>query len=98
MANGHFKDVTRRPDSDKIFRDKTFNIAKNKKYDRYQRVLPSVVYNIFDKETSGSGIKNNNMSNKELAVEIHQPIIRKFLKRKVYAPFIDNIWWCAINK
>ena len=32
------------------------------------------------------------MSNKELAEELHKPIIRKYRKRKVYSPFIDNIW------
>ena len=30
--------------------------------------------------------------NKELAEELHKPIIRKFNKRKVHSPFIDNIW------
>ena len=32
MAYGDFKDLTRRTASDKIFRDKAFNIAKNPKY------------------------------------------------------------------
>ena len=50
------------------------------------------IYIFFDKKTSGSGIKNENISNKELAEEIHKPIIRKFNKRKVQSPFIDNIW------
>ena len=34
------------------------------------------------------------MSNKELAEELHKPIIRKFEKGKVHSPFTDNIW-CA---
>ena len=37
MAYGDFKDLTRRTVSDKVLLDETFNIAKNKKYDRYQR-------------------------------------------------------------
>ena len=37
MAYGDFKDLTRRTASDKILRDKAFNIAKVMKYDRYQR-------------------------------------------------------------
>ena len=41
---------------------------------------------------AGSGIKNENISNKELAEELHKPIIRKFKKRKVHSHFIDNIW------
>ena len=64
-------------------RDKAFNIAKNPKYDRYQRGLASMVYKFFDKKTSGSGIKNENISNKELAEDLHKPIIRKFNKRNV---------------
>ena len=57
---------TRRAASDKILRGKAFNIAKNPRYDGYQRGLASMVYKIFDKETSGSDIKNENVSNNEL--------------------------------
>ena len=39
MAYGDFKDLTRRTASDKILRDKTFNIAKSQKYDGYHRGL-----------------------------------------------------------
>ena len=38
MTYGDFKDLTRRTASDKILRDKALNIAKNPKYDGYQRV------------------------------------------------------------
>ena len=51
-----------------------------------------MIYKFFDKKTSGSGIKNENISNKELAKELHKPIIREFNKRKVHSRFIDNIW------
>ena len=44
----------------------------------------------FDKRTSGSGTKIENISNKELAEKIHKLIIKKFEKRKVH--------WYAINK
>ena len=37
-----------------------------------------MVYNLFDKKFPGSGIKNENMSNKALAKELHKPITRKF--------------------
>ena len=50
-----------------------------------------MIYNFFYKKTSGSSIKNENISNKELAKELHKPVIRKFNKRKVHSPFIDNI-------
>ena len=39
--------------------DKTFNFAKNPKYDSYQRGLASMVYKFFDKKSEGSGIANN---------------------------------------
>ena len=48
MAYGNFKDLARRTASDKVLRNKAFNIAKNPKYDRYQRGLASMVYNFFD--------------------------------------------------
>ena len=38
--------------------DKTFNNAKNTKYDGYQRGFLLMVYKFFDIKTSGSGIKN----------------------------------------
>ena len=44
------------------------------------------------KKASGTGINNENISNKESAEELHKPIIRKLNKRKVHSPFIDNIW------
>ena len=91
MAHGDFKDITRRTASDQVLRDKAFNIAKNPKYDRYQRGLASAVYKFFDKKTSGGSIKNEIMSNKELAEELHKQLIRKFKERKVYTSFIDNI-------
>ena len=52
MAYGDFKDLTKRTASDKILRDKTFNTAKNAKYDEYQRGLASMVYTFFDKKST----------------------------------------------
>ena len=84
MAYGDFKDLNRRAATDKVLRDKAFNISKDPKYDGYQRGLASMVY----KKTSGSSMKN--ISNKELAGVLHKPIIRRFNKKKVHPPFIDN--------
>ena len=50
-----------------------------------------MVYNFSDKKTSGSGIKNESISSKELAEKSHKPIIKKINKGKVLSPFIDNI-------
>ena len=83
MAYGDFKDLTRRTASDKILHDKAFNIAKNPKYNGYQRGLASMVYKFFDKKkTLGGKVKNKNISNKELAEGLHTQIIRKFNKKK----------------
>ena len=51
-----FKDLARRTVSDKVLRNKTFNIAKNPKYDGYQTGLASMVYKSVDEKSSGSGI------------------------------------------
>ena len=51
MAYGDFKYLKKRTAADKFLRDKTFNIAKNSKYDGYQRELASMVYKFFDKKT-----------------------------------------------
>ena len=39
-----------------------------------------------------SAIKNENIPSKELAKELHKPIIRKFNKIKLHSSFMDNIW------
>ena len=77
MAYGDFKDWNRRTFADKVLHDKVFNIAKDPKYDGCQG-LASMVYKVFDKKTSGSGIKNENNSNKELAEKLHKSIIRNY--------------------
>ena len=53
MAYGNFKDLKRRTFSDKVLRDKAFNIAKNSKYGGYQRGLASMIYKFFDKKSKG---------------------------------------------
>ena len=90
MGYGDFKDLAKRAASDKVSRDRAFNIAKNLKYNGYQRGLASMVYKFFDKKSKGGGIANE--PNYQLANELHKPIIRKFKKRKVYSGFKDNIW------
>ena len=87
---GKSKDLIKRTQSDKVFKDKAFKITSNPNYDGYQRGLASMVYRFFDKTSSGSSIVNE--PNYQLANELHKPIIRKFKKRKVYSSFRDNIW------
>ena len=86
MAYEDLKDLLRRKVADKLFCETTFNIAKNPKYDGYQREPASLVYTFFDKKsaqlvdksTSGSGVKTEIMSIQELAEKLQKPIIRKF--------------------
>ena len=65
-----FKDLLRKTASAKILRDKAFNIAKNPKYDRFQRGLASMVYDFFEQKSSGGDIKKENMSSQELSKEL----------------------------
>ena len=72
--------MERRTQSDKVLKGKAFAIANNPKSDGYQRRLASMVYKCFDKKSKGSDIKS--MSNQQLPNAIHEPIIRKFRKRR----------------
>ena len=94
------KDLTKRTAADKILRDKAFDIAKDPKYDGYQRGLVSMVSKFFDSKVAlpvrkfeGSGV-NTKLApqNQQLAEEFHKAITKKFEKRKVHAAFKDNIW------
>ena len=89
MAYGDFKDLKKRTAADKVLRDKAFNIAKDLKYDGYQRRLASMVYKFFDEKTAGRGVTIP--QNEKLADELHKPIIKKFKKRKVYSTFKDYL-------
>ena len=42
MTNGNFKDLPRKTASDKVLHNKAFIIAKNPKYDGYQRGFVSM--------------------------------------------------------
>ena len=90
MAYGDFKDLKRIKFSDKVLRDKAFNIAKIPKCDGFQRGFTSMVYKFFDKNSasipdksvSGSGVANNSIKqNLQLVKELHKPIIRNFKKK-----------------
>ena len=63
MAYGKYKDLERRTHSNKVLKDKAFEIANNPKYDGYQRGLTSMAYKFFDKKSKGSSIKNEKKIN-----------------------------------
>ena len=50
-----------------------------------------MVYKGFDKNISGSGIKNENISNKELPEVLQKQFLKRSKKRRVYSFFIANI-------
>ena len=78
MAYGDFKDLKKRTAADNVLRDKAFNIAKDPKYDGYQRASKaSMFYKFFDKKTKGCDVKST-PQNGHLAEELHKPISRKF--------------------
>ena len=83
-AQGKSKELTKRTQSDKVLRDKALKIARDPKYDGYQRGLASMVYKFFDKKSTGSGVdtslanKSATEPNYQLANELHRQIIRKF--------------------
>ena len=49
-----------------------------------------MVYKFFDKKSMASGFVKDSFL--ILADELHEPVIKKFNKRKVYSRFKDNIW------
>ena len=91
IAYGDFKDLAKGTAADKILTDKSFNIAKDTRYDGCKRGLASMFYKFFDKKTVGSGIKFI-PQNEQLTEELHKAIIKNFKKREVCSSFKDNIW------
>ena len=73
VAYGDFKDLAKRTASDKVLKDQAFNIAKNPKYDGYQRGLAATVYKFFDKKSAGGSV------NMQLGANTHQISSRRFL-------------------
>ena len=99
MAYGDFKDLAKRTASDKVLRDKAFNIAKNPEYDGHQRGLVSMVYKFFDKKSTGSAVNTHPYNKIQLTEELHKPIIKKsslfWIQRQYLGCWFD---WYAISK
>ena len=74
----------------KYYAIKTFNIAKNPKYDGFQGELVSMLYNFFDKQSSAAGkstIKSEIISIQhpsDFAWVANKPMIRTFEKQGHY--------------
>ena len=84
MAYADFKDLAKRTAFDKVLRGKAFNIAKNPKYNGYQRGLASMVYKLFDKKSKLSGANIEVRPNEQLAEELHKPIITIFKRTSLF--------------
>ena len=56
------KDLIKRAVAHKILKNRAFNIAKDPKYDGYQRGLASMVYKVFDKKSKRSDVVNTKLT------------------------------------
>ena len=84
MPHNKSKDLTKGIDSDKGLRNKALKIASNPKYNGYQRGLVSMVYNFFDKKSSGSVVDVE--PNYRLANE------KKNLRQEKFIYFLEEIF------
>ena len=94
------KDLINRTKTDKVLKNKAYNIAINPGYDGLSKRFSE--YGLASKSmgsgTAESTAKPSSLertvkdSSLILADELHKPVIKKFNKRKVYSQFKDNIW------
>ena len=82
------KDLANRTISDKILKDRAYEIARNRNYDGYERALASMVCKFFDKN-AGSRISVN----EQLAKELKK---LKNSKEKKYMRDLKTIFWQQI--
>ena len=73
----HNKDLAKRTISDKIFKHKASEIARDQKHEGFQRALTGMAYTFFDKKI---GLRVS--VNEEPAEELHKPVIKIFKRRK----------------
>ena len=90
MAYVDFKDITKRTAANKVLRNKAFNIAKDPKYDGYQRGLASMVYKFLDKKTAVVLNLCHKMNN--YLKNFINPLEENLKNRKMYSAFKDSIW------
>ena len=61
-----------------------------------KEILFQWLINFLIKRVLAAALKNESMSDQELAEDLHKPVIRKFKKEKVHSTFIDNTWGVLI--
>ena len=69
-----------------ILKFKTYKIARNPKYNKYERGLVSADNFLDNKTVLGAKV------NEELDQELYKPVAKKLKKKKMYAKFKDNIF------
>ena len=84
MAYGDFKDLSR-----SLLCDKAVNVAKNLKYNGYQRGIASMVFKFLDKKSAmdniyGDATKIKIMPNQQLAEELHKPTIKIYKMQVIH--------------
>ena len=82
MTYGNFKDLTRRTPSDKILRDKAFNITKNLKYDGYNVDLLQWSINFIIKKLLAVLLKMRIFQTKNQLKSYTNQLLKKFKKEK----------------
>ena len=95
------KDLDKRTISDKILKDRAYDIARNHKYDGYERAFARMVYKFSERKTGSGLIVTSKIGvniNEKLAKDLCKPVIRKFKRRKVYTRFKDNIWAANLSE
>ena len=83
MAYSESKNLEKRTISDKILKDRAYEIP-----------LASMIYKFLIKKTGSGAIATSKVGisvNEQLAQELHKPVIKKLKRSKVYARFKDNI-------
>ena len=104
MTYGDFKDLVRRAASDKILRDKAFDIAKNPKHDGYQRRLDSMVYKFFDeksalltyKSAAGSCVNmhaNNEVKQNQRPLDLDTQQLAEELHKPISRKIKNSLFW-----
>ena len=81
MAYGDFKDLTRGAATGKVIRGKSFNIAKNRKFDGYQKGLALMVYDFFDGGTFIDNLSGADLADMQLISKLNKGI--SFLLRVI---------------
>ena len=90
-AHADHKDLINRTKSDKVLRNKAYDIASNPEYDGYQRGLASMVYKFFDKKSTGDGFKKLKNTIKPSSSILADELINLLLENLIKEKYIHNL-------